>query len=48
MKLTWAVDGYGRRTVCHQNLNEFPYGIACPINPESFWELMAILEEQEA
>jgi hypothetical protein len=46
-RLTWAVNGLGQRTICHQNLKEFPYGIACPIRPEYFWELIDILEAQQ-
>ncbi|MBI6551063.1 hypothetical protein YA0850_01310 [Pseudomonas veronii] len=45
-RLTWAVDGYGRRTICHHDLTDFPCGIACPVSPEHFWELMDLLEEQ--
>lgn len=37
--------------ICHQAYNEFrlfPYGICCPVNGATKWELIEILEEQSA
>lgn len=49
-RFQWAVDGFGDWVICHADTAElyrFPYGICCPINGATRWELIEILEGQE-
>lgn len=49
MRFSWAVNGLGGFVICRQatkDMCEFPFGICCPINGASRWELIEILEQQ--